>query len=349
MPILAKSLPAEFPVSWYRALLPPWWAGFGLSLFLPLSTLAFLATGPHGAGAALAWTLPVWLLILADRFGPDERRLVPAAAPRGFFDGVLYALVALQVLNVLGLGYLVASLPWATGADIGTSLVNLLALRILMGTNSCCAAIAPAHELIHRRQRWQRWLGRLLLVTVGYDHFYVAHRLGHHARLGSGEDPSTAEVGERYGAFCRRSCLSQWRIAWRYEPRAVGRGVAVELALLAGFGWAFGPLAAFMLAYQALVAVRLLEAVNYFQHYGLTMASGRAGATAWRTESAVSLFLFLGLSRHADHHRRPAAPYPELRVLEDNGPVLPYGYLGMALWVKNRCGNYRRWAAGRLS
>ncbi|MGZ8966264.1 fatty acid desaturase, partial [Methylomagnum sp.] len=261
MPILAKSLPPELPASWHRALLPPWWWGFGLSLFLPVSTLAFLVSGPHGMGAALLWTLPVWLLILADRFGPTERRLVPATAPHGFFDGLLYALAALQVLNVLGLGFMVASLAWATGADVGASLVNLLALRILMGTNSCCAAIAPAHELIHRRKRWQRWLGRLLLVTVGYDHFYVAHRLGHHARLGSGADPSTARPDESYGAFCRRSCLGQWRIAWRYEPRAVGRGLAVELALLAGFGWAFGPLAAFMWLYQALVAVRLLEAV----------------------------------------------------------------------------------------
>lgn len=325
---------------------PPWWWGFGLSLVLPVSTFTFLASGPHGPIAALLWTSPVWALTVADRYAPPERRGVPATAPRGFFNGLLYTLTLLQVMNLLVLGVMVSRLSWATGPEIGAGLVNLLAIRILVGTTSCCAAIAPAHELIHRGRRWQRWLGRLLLMTVCYDHFFVAHRAGHHARLGSGEDPSTARPDETYLAFLRRSVCGQWRIAWRAGRRAVLHGLAVELLLLAGFGACFGPLALFMLLYQAVVAVKLLEAVNYFQHYGLTLASGRSGAVAWRHDSAVSLFLFLGLNRHADHHRRPAVPYPELRSLPD-GPELPCGYLGMAWWIKNRSKGFRRWAESR--
>lgn len=326
-----------------RQALSLWWLGFGLCLFLPTCTLAFLLTGPHGAASALLWTLPVWLLIAADHWGPAERRMVPQAAPGWFFDGLLYALVLLQILNILGMGWMVARLPWATAADWGTGCANLVALRILVGTNSCCAAIAPAHELIHRRGRFQRLLGRLLLVTVGYDHFSIAHRRGHHAKLGGAGDPSTARVDEDYATFLRRSVAAQWRIAWRAERGSALLGLMAETGLALAFGWAFGPLALTMLVYQAVVAVKLLEAVNYFQHFGLTQDSGRAGATAWSCDSAVSLFMFLGLTRHADHHRHAATPYPRLRSL-DAGPALPCGYLWAAIWVKNHSAGYRRWA-----
>lgn len=348
MPILVKTIPEGISASLCRSWSPSWWWGFSLSLFLPVSTLAFLLSGPHPGGTALLWTLPVWALIAADRFGPSETRSVPGEAPRWFFDGLLYVLASLQMANVLALGLMVSNLAWDNAEGILASVANLLAVRVLVGPDFCCAAIAPAHELIHRRRRWQRLLGRLLLVTVCYDHFFVAHRIGHHARLGSRDDPSTARGDETYEVFFRRSCWQQWREAWRQEPRSVLRGLAAELALLAGFGLLFGPLALFMLAYQALVAVRLLEAVNYFQHFGLTLDSGRAAMTAWNSDSAVSLFVFLGLPRHADHHRRPAAPFPELRAVAD-GPRLPYGYLGMAWWVKNRSSGFRRWALARLA
>ena len=348
MCILTKTFPETGFASVCRRFAPAWWWGFGLSLGLPLAVLAFLGSGPHPAWAALLWTTPVWILIAADRWGMrDELRQVPPGAPRGFFDGLLWVLAGLQVLNVLAMGLMVSRLAWTSGSEIAASLVNLLALRILAGTNSCCAAIAPAHELIHRRRRGERLLGRLLLVTVGYDHFFIAHRHGHHARLGTSEDPSTARLDESYESFFRNSLVRQWQVAWQRKPKAVIQGVAAELALLGGLGWAFGALAALVWLYQALVAIRILEAVNYVQHFGLVGESGRP-AVAWRCDSALSLFLFLGLTRHSDHHRRPGVPYPRLSVLE-NGPRLPYGYLRMVLWVKNGNRSYRRWAAGRLA
>ena len=36
----------------------PWWAGFSICLFLPVSTLLFLLSGPHTPGLAMVWTLP---------------------------------------------------------------------------------------------------------------------------------------------------------------------------------------------------------------------------------------------------------------------------------------------------
>lgn len=323
---------------------PPWWAGFSICLFLPLSTLFFLLSGPHAPGLAIVWTLPVWLLVAADHWGPSERRGIPADAPPWFFDGLLYALAILQAFNIPAMGWFVSRLDWDTGAAVLASLLNLLALRILGGTNACCSVIAPAHELIHRRSRIARSVGRLLLGSVFYDHFHIAHKVGHHARLGTAGDPSTAQANECYERFFRRSFISQWRIACQQRPRRAWAGLLLETACLYGFYLSFGALAAFMLLYQSLAAIRLLEAVNYFQHFGLMAGTG--AARAWRCDSAISLFLFLGLSRHADHHQRPGVPYQGLRDLP-GGPDLPLGYLGTAIWVKNASGSFRRWALAR--
>ncbi|WP_240502532.1 fatty acid desaturase [Methylocaldum sp. 14B] len=326
--------------------LPPWWCGFGLSLFMPSCIFAFLATGPHQAVQALAWTLPFGALFAVDCFGPSERRSVPADAPRWFFDGILYALVLLQILNVLALGLLVSRLRWAGPLEVANSLGDLLAVRIMAGANFCCAAICPAHEFIHRRRHWQRMLGRFLLTTVFYDHFAIAHKRAHHAKLGSTLDPSTAVAGECYEDFFRRAAIQQWRIAWRADRQAALAGAAVEAVWLAAYAWLFGLLAAAVFLRCAYLAIRILESVNYFQHYGLTEASGRSRLTAWRNDSAVSLFLFLGLTRHADHHRHPGVPYPELRASDDE-PVMPYGYWGMAVMVLRRNERYRAWAASQ--
>ena len=347
--ILTRNAVRAGPVRWLRRLGVPWWLGYGLSWVLPVSTLGFLLTGPHPIGAALAWTLPVWLLIAADRWSPVEERVVPQTAPKAFFDGLLYGEVLLQALNLLAMGQMVSALQWSSGDAVLTALVNLLAVRILAGTNACCSVIAPAHELIHRRARWQRRLGRWLLLTVFLDPFFIAHRLGHHARLGQAEDPSTAAVDEGYESFFRRSVRRQWQIAFQARPRSAVFGLAVQLALVIAYGLAFGGLALFMWVYVSWAALRLLEAVNYFQHFGLGEMAGRPTATAWRCGSAVSLFLFFGLTRHADHHRRPAVTYPELQNRElERAPCLRHGYLWTAIWVKNDCRGYRAWAMGVL-
>lgn len=291
--------------------------------------------------------MPVWLLIIADRYGPAERRSVPVTAPTWFFDGQLYLAAVLQIINIILIGVMVSQLRWDSVAIIAPSFTDLLILRILGGTNACCSVIAPAHELIHRRSRWQRSLGRLMLISVFYDHFFISHKLGHHARLGYAEDPSTAYLHEDYDSYLKRSISRQWQLAWQNRPRAVVKGIAVEVLLMVLYGLFFGPLALFVWMYLSWVAIRLLEAVNYFQHFGMTVQSGHSGYTAWRCDSAVSLFMFFSLTRHADHHRRPAKPYQELQSSE-KGPLLPYGYLGMALWVKNASRSFRDWAGNEM-
>ncbi len=307
---------------------------------LPLTTLGFALTGPHRWYTALPWFGVVIASVMIDtRSGPARRQPDPAL-PSWPFDGVLIALVGLQVANIVLTARLI-SLSGLWSADA-------LIAALLVGVNSGYSAIVVGHELVHRRDKRLQLVGRLLLCTVMYEHFFTEHVRGHHVRVGTPEDPATARFGESYRQFWRRSVPAQFRSAWRLETRRLGdvdmkwhdrrilksrvlHGVVAEVSLAATLGIAFGPAALVVFLLQALGAVRLLEAVNYFEHWGL-VRSGRKvqPLDSWDTESWFSLYTLVGLSRHADHHAHASRPYQQLRHF-DESPKLPRGYFGMVV------------------
>jgi alkane 1-monooxygenase len=329
---------------------------------LPLATLAFFVTGPHEWHAALLWTLPVWLCVAADTFSPAARQNPPAEQPEWPFEAALYILPAIQLANIFLMLELVSQLGWHTFGEIGASLANLFTVRILTGTTSCCSAIAVAHELIHRRRRHQRWMGRLLLWTVCYDHFAVEHIRGHHRNVGTPADYATARYDETYSDFWRRTVKGQFINAWRLENGRLAKlpniarllrhrvlhGVIIEGSLLGLIFAGFGAVAGLLFLYQAFYALRLLESVNYFQHWGLSRAGKRfTGPDAWVTDSWFTLHTFVGLSRHADHHKFAGKPYHRLCYNEE-GPRLPYGYFAMYILAKFFNDRYRELARREL-
>ena len=106
-----------------------------------------------------------------------------------------------------------------------------------------------------------------------YEHFFTEHVRGHHARVGTPEDPATARFGERYNQFFRRTVPAQFRSAWRLETKRLGdidmkwydprqlknrnvHGIVAGLALAGGLFAAFG--------WQALVAFVLQAFIERF-------------------------------------------------------------------------------------
>jgi alkane 1-monooxygenase len=91
------------------------------------------------------------------RAGADEHQ--PAKSlPAWPFDVSLYVLVALQIINIVGILHL-ASVTGLATVDAWVAVVQ-------MGVTSGYSGIVVAHELIHRRERKQQLLGRLLLSLV---------------------------------------------------------------------------------------------------------------------------------------------------------------------------------------
>ena len=140
----------------------------------------------------------------------------------------------------------------------------------------------------------------------------------------------------------------QFVSAWRLEQKRLGdvdmkvwdarnlrnrnlHGILMALAWLVGLGLAFGPGAGVLFLFQAYWAVKLLEAVNYFEHWGLTRSGKKVQVVdSWDTDNWFTRFTLVGLSRHADHHAHASRPYQQLRHF-DESPKLPRGYFGTAL------------------
>ncbi len=241
-----------------------------------------------------------------------------------------------------------------------------------VGVASGTVGIVFAHELMHQRNRLERWLADLLLATVFYSHFRSEHLLVHHRYVGTPRDAVTARYNEGFHRFFFRvlpeSYVSAFRAErdrlakkgrpwhdpanpfWRYWALQAG---FAALALILG-GWE----GLALLAWQALVAVWQLELTNYVEHYGLTrkhLGGGRYEHVqprhSWNAAHTVSNWLLINLQRHSDHHYRPDRRFPLLQTYDETeAPQLPYGYPLMSvaamippLWRRVMNPKVRKW------
>lgn len=335
------------------------------SLFLPICVLLFLSTGPHHALVALSWTMPLWLLIVLDWFSPRVN-LISKKQPVNavFYDTILNILALLQFLNIALLLNYASYLQWHSVAEIINASINLIVLRILVGTSSGSSALIVAHELIHRCQRHKQILGKMLLYTVCYEHFVIAHLQGHHFNVATPQDIATAKLHEDFKAYWKRVSVGHFKYAWRFEIKRLGleqtrlyhykmlansvlQGLLIEVSLVLLIVVVFGWIASFIFLYQALAGVRLLEAINYYQHWGLEQ--GKTDKTlAWVNQSSLSEYVLVGLVNHIGHHQQSLASFQQL-AYSDQGPKMPCGYLVTNLWVKLHNQSYRRVSANILN
>jgi alkane 1-monooxygenase len=221
-----------------------------------------------------------------------------------------------------------------------------IGLGMALGLATGGVGITDAHELIHRRAWWERFLGQALLVSVTYHHFYIEHVYGHHRRAGTPADPVTARRGESTLEFLPRAIGRSFVSAWTLEAERLARrggspwslrnrvlaGLAAEATLYIAIAFVAGWLGVAFVAAQSVIAVLLLETINYIEHYGLERretAPGvyeRYGAEhAWDSRFRFSNWLLFNLPNHANHHLHPGRRHDEL-IYETGAPRLPMGY-----------------------
>jgi alkane 1-monooxygenase len=98
----------------------------------------------------------------------------------------------------------------------------------VMGLLCGVFGINVGHELGHRVNKMEQVLAKALLLTSLYMHFFTEHNKGHHKRVATPEDPSSARLGEPVYTFYFRtifySYISAWHIA-NDEIRKRGRAV----------------------------------------------------------------------------------------------------------------------------
>jgi alkane 1-monooxygenase len=285
-----------------------------------------------------------------------------------FYDYVIYGLVPCQ------LGLLIFFLFRLE--DQTLMLWEKLGLMTAMGISCGTLGINAAHELGHRKTRYEQILSKILLATTLYMHFFIEHNRGHHKNVSTAEDPASSRFGESLYAFYYRSVKDSWLSAWRLERDRLQKKqqsfwsyhnemllfqiiqLAIVVSILAIFGW---DILLFYLG-ASVIGFLLLETVNYIEHYGLTRLKNENGfyeptkpVHSWNSNHALGRILLLELTRHSDHHYMSTRKYQVLRHF-DESPQMPTGYPGMILlsfipslwfWVMHRqIEKYRKSKAG---
>ena len=255
-------------------------------------------------------------------------------------------------------------------------LVPLEKLGVFFGVGVLTGSvgIVYAHELMHQKNRAERWLADLLLATVLYSHFRSEHLLVHHPWVGTRRDAVTARYNEGFHRYFARVLATGLPSAWAAEKARLARRergpfdranpfwryLALQaLALAAAFalgGWA----GVGLFAVQALVAIWQLEMTNYVEHYGITrkyLGEGRYEPVgpqhSWNADHRLTSWQYINLQRHSDHHLKPARRYPLLQTYpEAQAPQLPFGYTAMGfvamvppIWRRVMNPRVRKWRA----
>ena len=339
----------------------------GVYLFALATTLG-IALG--GAWMWLGFTVIYGVMIVGDEYLGDEYSEPPYRHP-AILNALLY--LALPVLGLMcvvmawmaGAGDLLGLGVWSQahlGIDMFAGRAATGPLQWLGGVLSAGVSFAAigtniGHELTHRTtDRNAMFVGRWLLALTLDAEFSIEHVYGHHRRLATAEDPASARRGEQFYGFLFRSVLGQTRSAWELEAgrlqklgsRAVSwrnrliHGWLMSAAIAAVFfvvsGWV--GVAVFLLA--AVYGRSVLEAVNYFEHYGLVREVDQPVEPrhSWNSNKRLSNIVLFNLARHSHHHAEGDAQFWQLRSYRE-APTLPYGYLTSMLLVYIAPGWYR--------
>jgi alkane 1-monooxygenase len=222
-----------------------------------------------------------------------------------------------------------------------------LSLGVLLGG----MGINVAHELGHRHLGYEKFLAKALLLPSAYMHFFIEHNRGHHKNVSTYEDPASSRYDESVYHFWLRSVIYSYISAWKIENKRLRRAKKSAISLenemlrfqliqlafwaliVAAFDWKI----ALIYTGAAVIGFLMLETVNYIEHYGLARKKVTENryervepVHSWNSNHVVGRIMLFELSRHSDHHYKPAKKYQLLEHHEES-PQMPTGYPGMML------------------
>ena len=241
---------------------------------------------------------------------------------------------------------------WAVIQSNTITIVEFAGLALSIGVINGVLGFTLAHEFIHRHSRLEKIAGHLLLLQNNHMYYAIEHIRGHHVYACTQKDPHTARIGESIYQFLPRAISATFLNAWEIESIRLHRKkicvisihnqmllfILLQISLYAMViifaGWI--PFLFFIL--ESLIAILLLNAIGYLQHYGLArieVIPGRfekiSAHHAWNCNKGNNKLNLFQLEKHADHHMHPGHSYEQL-VRHQESPEQPTGYSGM-MWL----------------
>ncbi|WP_223421066.1 alkane 1-monooxygenase [Tateyamaria pelophila] len=335
------TLPPETVAKFQSAL--PFWISF---LLIPLAWV----TAIHGGWTVILLPLVTWymfsILDLAVGVNTDNADLETTEDDLRWYRALTTVWPPVQFVTLFSLIWYVAP---ATHLNTFEKLAIFFGVGVINGT----VGINYSHELMHQKNKVERWLADALLAMVLYSHFRSEHLLVHHRYVATPRDPVTARMGESFYRFYPRVLRQSLASAWAAEKAMLARknlpatdrsnpfwkyAMLQSAFLLLAFalgGW----VGVGLFAMQAGTAIWQLELVNYIEHYGLTRKHLGGGKYehvqprhSWNAAQRASNWLLINLQRHSDHHYKPDRRFPMLQnYTEADAPQLPYGYPVMTI------------------
>ena len=270
---------------------------------------------------------------------------------------LLYLTLPIQIGFLIFFFYAIQEPNLTTSEMIG----RIFGMGIMCGI----IGINVGHELGHRNNRFDEFIGEILLITSLDTHFLPYHNAGHHFNVATPKDAATARKNELLFIFWIRSHFTSYYQAWQLENQRMkasnrswfhhqNRMVIYTIAnilVLISIYFLFGNFVLLAFIAAAVSGIVLLETVNYIEHYGLLRKQNEHGRFervkrnhSWNSNHQVGQVLLFNLSRHSDHHYNGAKHYQLLKTLPES-PQMPTGYPGMMLlsllppiwfWVMNK-------------
>ncbi len=257
---------------------------------------------------------------------------------RPIFDWLLYLNVPIVYLFVFYSLLMVSSGEYETYEIVGL----VFSIGIVLGVNG----INVAHELGHRQETFERYLGKALLLPSFYMHFYIEHNFGHHAKAATKEDPATASYNQPVYSFWFTSTFRQYINAWSIQGKLLKKDnqsvlnlnndmlwyTLFQLSYLLLVFYFFGILGLVFAIASGVVGFLLLETVNYIEHYGLLRKKTLSGryervreCHSWNSNHVIGRIVLYELTRHSDHHYKSSKKY-QILDYHDVSPQMPFGY-----------------------
>lgn len=251
-----------------------------------------------------------------------------------------------QFIMLVGLLWYV---PQAEHLSTGERIGVFFGVGVITGT----IGINYSHELMHQKNKVERWMADILLAMVLYSHFRSEHLLVHHRYVATPRDPVTARYNEGFHRYYPRVLHQCWVSAFGAEKAMLARkdlpwsnrrnpfwrywGLQAALFIFAFLLGGWSAVGLFLL--QAGVAIWQLELVNYIEHYGLTrkhLGDGKYEHVqprhSWNAAHKASNWLLINLQRHSDHHYKPDRRFAVLQNYgPEDAPQLPFGYPVMTM------------------
>ncbi len=254
------------------------------------------------------------------------------------YSWILYLMIPIQIV-FLGYFFIVIQEPELAFSDVAG---RVSAMGLMCGV----IGINVGHELGHRNNRSDEFLGELLLLTSLNTHFLPYHNGGHHYNVATPDDAATARKNELLYIFWIRSHFTSYIQAWQLENRRLkldnrswfhiqNRMIIYTLCnvvFLGGIYYFLGLFSLLCFIGAAIFGILLLETVNYIEHYGLLRLKTKSGRYervkemhSWNSNHILGRIVLYELTRHSDHHYKSSKKY-QILDCHDESPQMPYGY-----------------------